>query len=126
MLITDTHYCIDTKHILVLYNLLDITHTCSLLCTASHLQYINLLMYFLGSPVVYPEPDIQDTDIEESIARLLELDPMLFTLNLNNHPGLEEPLFQQLCDALVSNTYLTSLQLAGTGLGDNQAKVKFY
>ena len=81
---------------------------------------------FLESPVVYPEPDKQDTDIGESIARLLELDPTLVTLNLNNHPELEESLFRQLCDALVSNTYLTSLQLAGTGLGDNQAKVKFY
>ena len=81
-------------------------------------------MSFIESPVVYAEPDKQDTDIGESIARLLELDPTLVTLNLNNHPELEESLFRQLCDALVSNAYLTSLQLAGTGLGDNQAKVK--
>ena len=81
-------------------------------------------MLCLESPKVYAKPDKQDTDIEESIARLLELDPLLTTLNLNNHPELDESLFQKLCDALIPNTYLTSLHLAGTGLGDNQAKVK--
>ena len=84
-----------------------------------------MCILFIESPVVYPKPDKQDTDIGESIARLLELDPTLITLNLNNHPELDQFLFQQLCDALVSNTYLTSLHLAGTSLGDNQAKVKF-
>lgn len=79
---------------------------------------------FLESPPVYPEPNKQDTDIEESIARLLELDPMLVTLNLNNHPELDGSLFRKLCEALVPNTYLTSLQIAGNGLGDTQAKVE--
>jgi len=74
--------------------------------------------------VTYSEPDLQETDIDEVITRLLELDPTLVTLNLNNHPGLDISLFQQLCDALVSNTYLTSLHLAGTRLGDIQAKVR--
>lgn len=75
-------------------------------------------------PIVYPglvEPSI---DIEEIIARLQELDPTLTTLNLNNHPRLEEDIFQQLCDALVANTYLTTLELAGTKLHDNHAKVR--
>lgn len=83
-------------------------------------------LLLLESPIVYPGADRQDTDIEESIARLLELDPTLFTLNLNNHPELDASLFQQLCDALISNTYLTSLQLAGTGLRDSEAKVNTF
>ena len=97
------------------------------------MYYITLLslpisLYFVKeSSLIYPEPDMQDTNIEDSIARLMELDPTLITLNLNNHPGLNERLFQQLCDALIPNTYLTSLELAGTGLGDNQGKVtKFF
>ena len=85
---------------------------------------VKVYLLFSESPVVYPKPDVQDTDIEESIARLLELDPLLTTLNLNNHSELDESLFRKLCDALVSNTYLTSLQLAGNRLGDTQAKVK--
>ncbi|XP_065885737.1 tropomodulin-1-like [Dysidea avara] len=74
-------------------------------------------------PIIFPQLLEQNTDIEETIVRLQELDPTLTTLNLNNHPRLEEDLFQQLCDALVANTYLTTLELAGTKLGDNHAKM---
>ena len=84
------------------------------------------ILIFIESPKFFPKPDVQNTDIEESIARLLELDPLLTTLNLNNHPELDESLFRKLCDALIPNTYLISLQLAGTGLEDSQAKVKLY
>ena len=77
-------------------------------------------------PIIFPQLLEQNTDIEETIVRLQELDPTLTTLNLNNHPRLEEDLFQQLCDALVANTYLTTLELAGTKLGDNHAKVSLH
>ena len=106
---------------------------CASIFKAANFKYMNglspctcILSIVAKPPIIIPQLQAQETDIEETIARLRELDPTLTTLNLNNHPRLEEDLFQQLCDALVANTYLTSLELAGTKLGDNHAKVRVY
>jgi len=104
---------------------------CASIFKVANFKYMNglspcILSIVAKPPIIIPQLQTQETDIEETIARLQELDPTLTTLNLNNHPRLEEDLFQQLCDALVANTYLTSLELAGTKLGDNHAKVRFY
>ncbi|KAI1719338.1 tropomodulin [Ditylenchus destructor] len=63
------------------------------------------------------EPD-NDTDVDQSIQRLLRNDPKLVEINLNNMKRTPIPQVKRLIMALQDNTYLEKLSLANMGLYD--------
>lgn len=64
-----------------------------------------------------------DTNVEESIARLAKNDPALTTLNLNNIV-ISTETFLELFDTLKKNTVLVELHAANTHCVDAAIKVR--
>ncbi|VDM49702.1 unnamed protein product, partial [Toxocara canis] len=67
------------------------------------------------------EPD-NDTDVDVSIQKLLENDPKLKEINLNNMKRTPIPQVKRLISAIRDNTYLEKLALANMGLYDTNVE----
>uniref|UniRef100_A0A914ZJH9 Tropomodulin n=1 Tax=Parascaris univalens TaxID=6257 RepID=A0A914ZJH9_PARUN len=67
------------------------------------------------------EPD-NDTDVDESIQKLLQNDPKLKEINLNNMKRTPIPQVKRLIAAIRDNTFLEKLSLANMGLYDSNVE----
>uniref|UniRef100_A0A1I7XFQ7 Tropomodulin n=1 Tax=Heterorhabditis bacteriophora TaxID=37862 RepID=A0A1I7XFQ7_HETBA len=68
------------------------------------------------------EPD-NDTDVDKCVQRLLDNDPTLKEVNLNNMKRTPIPQIRRLIEALAYNEHCEKLSLANMGLYDNDAIV---
>uniref|UniRef100_A0A9J2P125 Tropomodulin n=1 Tax=Ascaris lumbricoides TaxID=6252 RepID=A0A9J2P125_ASCLU len=67
------------------------------------------------------EPD-NDTDVDDSIQKLLQNDPKLKEINLNNMKRTPIPQVKRLIAAIRDNTFLEKLSLANMGLYDSNVE----
>ncbi|KAK6018274.1 Tropomodulin [Ostertagia ostertagi] len=68
------------------------------------------------------EPD-NDTDVEQCVQRLLDNDPTLKEVNMNNMKRTPIPQIRRLLEALAYNEHCERLSLANMGLYDNDVAV---
>ncbi|XGW03643.1 hypothetical protein V3C99_015094 [Haemonchus contortus] len=68
------------------------------------------------------EPD-NDTDVEQCVQRLLDNDPTLKEVNMNNMKRLPIPQIRRLLEAMAYNEHCERLSLANMGLYDNDIAV---
>ena len=68
------------------------------------------------------EPD-NDTNVDDVIRKLLNNDPTMLAINLNNMKRTPVPQIKRIIEALRENTYCEKLCLANMGLYDNDVGV---
>ncbi|KAK5986950.1 Tropomodulin, partial [Trichostrongylus colubriformis] len=81
---------------------------------------------FLANPRHYdshPTDPENDTDIDQCVQRLLDNDPTLKEINMNNMKRTPIPQLRRLLEALAYNDYCERLSLANMGLSDNDLAV---